>query len=185
MQTQAADEPSAPTHATAGDGQGSTQSLAKDRSKGLLLIGLFKLSKSIFFFLMGIGAFHLMHRDLQAEALRLEHALHFDPEGRIAPLLLSKLSLIDVHRLRQIGFFTFAYSALALTEGVGLVLEKVWAEYLTLGLTILFIPWELWEIYQRPTWFRGSLLAINLLVLGYLLWLLERKRQRKGSGLRD
>jgi uncharacterized membrane protein (DUF2068 family) len=153
----------------------------RGRSGGLLLIGLFKLSKSIFFFLVGIGAFHLMHRDLEAEALRLAHALHFEPEGRLAPLLLSKVTLIDVHRLRQIGFFTFAYSALALAEGVGLVLQKVWAEYLTLSITVLFIPWELWELFHRPTWFRGGLLLINLAVLGYLLWVLE---QKKGSGVR-
>jgi uncharacterized membrane protein (DUF2068 family) len=180
MSTQAADEPTAPTNVTAGEGHASAESHANDGSRGLLLIGLFKLSKCIFFFLMGIGAFHLMHRDLETEALRLENALHFDAEGRIATLLMSKVTLIDEHRLRQIGFFTFAYSALALTEGVGLILRKVWAEYLTLGLTVLFIPWELWEIYQHPTWFRGSLLAINLLVLGYLLWLLERKRQSQG-----
>ena len=40
------------------------------------------------------------------------------------------------HRLREISVATFGYSALALTEGVGLLLEKVWAEYLTLILTV-------------------------------------------------
>jgi uncharacterized membrane protein (DUF2068 family) len=89
---------------------------------------------------------------------------------------LNKVDLIDAHRLRQISVATFSYSALALTEGVGLLLEKVWAEYLTLILTVSFLPWELYELFRRPDWFRANLLLINLAVLGYLVWLLRRKK---------
>lgn len=145
------------------------------RDHGLLLIGIFKLAKSLFFFCLGIGALHLMHRDLAEEALRLAHALRFDPESRLTALLLDKVDLIDQRRLREIGFGTFLYSALALTEGVGLLREKVWAEYLTLVLTVSFLPWELYELARRPSWFRLSLLLINLAVLWYLVWLLRRK----------
>ena len=144
---------------------------------GLLIIGLFKLAKSIFFFCVGIGAFHLVHKDLSDEAMRLATALRFDPEGRITALLLEKVDLIDAQKLREIGFFTFAYSALALLEGTGLMLQKVWAEYLTLSLTVMFLPWELYELMRRPTWVRLGLLIINLAVLAYLLWLLDRKKK--------
>ncbi len=143
---------------------------------GLLLIGLFKLGKAIFFFCVGIGVIHLLHKDLSDEVMRLATALRFDPESRVVSLLMDKVDLIDAHRLREIGFATFAYSALALTEGIGLLLEKVWAEYLTLILTISFLPWELYELARRPSWFRLGLLAINLAVLWYLVWLLKRKR---------
>ena len=72
---------------------------------------------------------------------------------------------------------TFAYSALALTEGVGLMREKVWAEYLTLSLTVMFLPWELFELARDPNWIRLALLLANLAVLAYLMWLLRRKKQ--------
>ncbi len=133
--------------------------------------------KSIFFFCIGLGALHLLHKDLGDEAMRLATALRFDPEGRVVSLMLAKVDLIDVHRLREIGFGTFTYSALALTEGVGLMLEKVWAEYLTLSLTVMFLPWELWELIRDPTMLRLGLLTANLAVLGYLLWLLKRKKR--------
>ncbi len=144
--------------------------------RGLLLIGLFKLGKALLFLFLGIGAIHLLHKDLGDEVMRLATALKFDPESRFVTVLLDKVDLIDAHRLRQISLATFAYSALALTEGVGLLLEKVWAEYLTLFLTISFLPWELYELAKRPSWFRLSLLLINLAVLGYLVWLLRRKK---------
>lgn len=146
------------------------------RDHGLLLIGLFKLGKAILFFCLGAGAIHLLHKDLGDEVMRLATRLHFDTESRVITLLMDKVGLIDAHRLRQISFATFGYSAVALTEGCGLLMEKVWAEYLTLILTISFLPWELYELLRRPDWFRLSLLVINLGVLGYLVWLLRRKR---------
>jgi uncharacterized membrane protein (DUF2068 family) len=154
--------------------QHASQKHSHDR--GLLLIGLFKLGKAIFFFALGIGALHLLHKDLADEMLRLATALKFDPESKFVTLLMEKVDMIDTHRLIQISFATFAYSALALTEGIGLMLEKVWAEYLTLILTISFLPWELYELARHPNWFRLSLLLINLAVLWYLLWLLRRKK---------
>jgi len=146
------------------------------RDRGLLLIGLFKLAKSMLFFCLGVGAIHLLHKDLGDEVMRLATALKFDPESRFVSLVLDKVDLIDAHRLREISLATFGYSAVALTEGVGLLLEKVWAEYLTLILTISFLPWELYELARRPSWFRLSLLLINLAVLWYLVWLLRRKK---------
>lgn len=149
-----------------------------EHDSGLLLIGIFKLAKALLFFCIGIGAIHLLHKDLGDEAMRVATAMNFDPEGRVVGFILKKADLIDIHRLREIGFFTFAYSALALTEGVGLLMEKAWAEYLTLGLTISFLPWELFELIRKPSLFRVALLLINIGVLAYLVWLLNRKQKR-------
>lgn len=145
--------------------------------RGLLLIGLFKLGKALLFFCLGVGAVHLLHKDIADEVLKLAAALKVDPESKLVSLALDKIDLIDAHRLKQIGFATFAYSGIALTEGIGLLLEKVWAEFLTLGLTVSFLPWELFELARKPSWFRLGLLVINLAVLAYLVWLLKRKRQ--------
>jgi uncharacterized membrane protein (DUF2068 family) len=158
---------------------GSEPRRGMHHDRGLLLIGLFKLGKSIFFFCVGLGAIHLLHKDLGDEVLRIAAYFHRDAENQVVSLILEKVDLIDAHRLREIGFGTFAYSALALTEGVGLLMEKVWAEYLTLGLTIAFLPWELFELARKPDWFRLGLLLINLAVLGYLVWLLQRKKKKE------
>lgn len=148
----------------------------RHHDRGLLAIGLFKLGKAILFFFLGMGAIHLLHKDLGDEIMRIATALKFDPESKVVTLLLEKVDLIDTHRLKQISLATFGYSILALTEGIGLVLEKVWAEYLTLSLTISFLPWELFELTRHANWFRLSLLLINLAVLAYLIWLLKKKK---------
>jgi uncharacterized membrane protein (DUF2068 family) len=65
-------------------------------------------------------------------------------------------------------------------EGIGLYLEKVWAEYLTLIITASFLPFELHEIMRRFTMPRVSLLVVNILVFLYLLKLIiDRQRNRQ------
>ena len=149
--------------------------------RGLLLIGLFKLCKSAFFFSVGLGAIHLLHRDLGDVAMQfVTQQLHLDPQGQTVSLLVNRADLIDPLRLRQAGVGSFAYSALALTEGVGLILEKVWAEFLTLALTISLLPWELYELAKGVDAVKLTVLATNLAVLAYLVWLLRRKRSARG-----
>jgi uncharacterized membrane protein (DUF2068 family) len=143
--------------------------------RGLLAIAIFKLAKSAFFFGIGMGAIHFLHKDLRDPVLWLARALRFDPESRAVSLVLDKVDLINTPRLREIGIATFAYSALALTEGIGLLLERTWAEYLTLILTVSFVPWELFELVAHFSAIRVGVFVVNLAVLWYLVWLLKRK----------
>jgi len=148
--------------------------LRRHHDGGLLAIGLFKLVEAVFFFLVGLGVIHFIHRDLGEAALRLAERLRMDPDGRFVPWVIDHLDEITARRLRQIGVATFFYASLRVTEGIGLVLEKVWAEYLTVGVTFAFLPWELYEIARRPDWVRVCLLLANIVVLAYLLWWLRR-----------
>lgn len=146
------------------------------------MIGLFKLIEAVFFFLVGVGAIHFLHHDLGDAATRLAEKLRFDLDGRMMSWVMDHLDDITAHRLKQIGAATFFYAGLRITEGVGLVMEKVWAEYLTVGVTISFLPWEAYEIMRKPDWFRVGLLLVNLVVLAYLLWWLRRGRRVRSAG---
>ena len=76
----------------------------------------------------------------------------------------------------------FLYAGLGLLEGVGLMLEKVWAEYFTALITASFLPLEIFEIFHRITPIRIGLFAANLAVLAYLIsHLVHRKRTFRNS----
>lgn len=143
--------------------------------KGLYLVGLFKLSKAIFFTTVGAGALHLMHRNIGDLLMRLIDSLPIDPEGRVVSMLMDKADLIDAHDLRRIGAGAFIYALLCLVEGTGLVLRKTWAEYFTVVLTAMGLPVEGFEILHRFTWFKVGALVVNLLILIYLLWVLKAR----------
>jgi uncharacterized membrane protein (DUF2068 family) len=170
------------TGGAGGDSAGAEKpAVWKHHDRGLLLIGVFKLAEALFFVLVGVGAIHYLHRDLREAILNLAVRLRRDPEGRLVGFVLNHLDSMTAHRLREIGVATFLYAGLRVAEGLGLVLEKAWAEYLTVGVTMSFLPWEMYEIVQRLDWVRVGLLIINLLVLAYLIWMLQRKKQAAGE----
>jgi uncharacterized membrane protein (DUF2068 family) len=152
---------------------------AKHHDRGLLAIGALKLVEAVFFFLVGVGVIHFIHRDLGDAATRLAERLRMDMDGRVMTWVLDHLDDVTSHRMKQIGIVTFLYAGLRVAEGVGLIMEKVWAEYLTVGATTSFLPWEVYEICRHPDWIRVCLLLINLMVLAYLVWLMRRNRRAR------
>jgi uncharacterized membrane protein (DUF2068 family) len=160
--------------------EGQTDAV-RHRDRGLLAIGLLKLVEAAFFFLVGMGVLHFIHHDLGDAAVRLAERLRMDMDGRVMTWVLDHIDDMTAHRLRQIGAATFFYAGLRVTEGVGLLKEKAWAEYMTVGVTVSFLPWEMYEICRRPDLVRVGLLITNLIVLAYLLWVLRRNRRRELS----
>jgi uncharacterized membrane protein (DUF2068 family) len=159
--------------------------VARHHDSGLLLIGLFKLAEAVFFLLVGAGAIHFIHHDLGDAAVRLAERLRIDPDGRLVSYVIDHLDAITAQRMKQIGLATFFYAGLRTTEGIGLVMEQVWAEYLTVGVTTMFLPWEVYAIARHPDWLRVCLLLANLIVLAYLVWWLGRSRRTRTSSAAD
>jgi uncharacterized membrane protein (DUF2068 family) len=61
------------------------------------------------------------------------------------------------------------YALLEGVEAVGLWFQKRWAEYLTFVATIVFIPYEVYELSRTVSPFKVVALAINLAIAIYLL----------------
>jgi len=156
-----------------------------DHSRWLVVIGALKLLKALLFILAGLGALRLLHKDLVDILTRFIVALHFDTDSHLVNLILEKVALINPHRLREISIFIFCYAAMDIIEGTGLVLEKPWAEYLTLIVTACFLPWEIFEIIHHVTWLKIVILLLNILVVIYLVFHVQsRMRARAGHSSR-
>jgi uncharacterized membrane protein (DUF2068 family) len=151
--------------------------------KGLVLIAAYKMLQALLFVAIGLGARHLLHKDVGDELATLADHLRFNPESRLVTFVLDKSAFLNDPLLFRIGLAAFCYAALSMIEGIGLYLEKIWAEYLTLAVTASFLPWEIFEIVRRITAMRVSLLVANLLVFFYLLRLVadrEKKNTKRG-----
>jgi uncharacterized membrane protein (DUF2068 family) len=162
--------------------RGSTKSAEaaappENHAGGLLVVGLFKLSKAVFFTAVGAGALHLVHKNVAVVLMHIVDALKLGPESRLVEFLLSKATVINSHQLREAGTLSFLYAAVCVVEGTGLVLRKGWAEYFTVILTALGLPWESYELMDSFSMYKVALLVLNLAVLLYLLWVLKRKRE--------
>jgi len=142
---------------------------AKTHSRGLMLIAAFKLLKGFALLALGIGALRLLHKDMAGVVDHWINAFRVDPHNRYIHWLLSKLPMVDDRKLKELSLGTFSYSAIFLTEGTGLAFHKRWAEYFTIITTASFLPLEVYEIIRRATVAKGVALAINIVVVIYLV----------------
>ena len=147
-----------------------------------MLIAAYSYLRAVLVGLIGLGARHLLHKDVGDELPPLADHLHFNSEWQLISFILDKAELVHDPLLRRIGIIALFYSAISAVEGIGLYLEKIWAEYLTLAITASFLPWEIFEIFRRLTWIRVSLLAANLLVFFYLLQLAADRERIRHKG---
>ena len=80
---------------------------------------------------------------------------------------------IDRAKLNLLHIGTIIYAGLYLIEGVGLIYEKKWAEWIVVITTALFLPLEVYEIWRALTVPRCLLFQANLIMAAYLLWRLH------------
>jgi uncharacterized membrane protein (DUF2068 family) len=147
-------------------------------NKWLVLIAGYKFLLALLFAAIGVGALHLLHKDIDDVLAQVATVLRFNPESRFVNFLLDKASLLDAPMLKRIGALAFSYAGVSLVEGIGLYLEKAWAEYLTLAITASFLPWEIFEVIHRVTWVRVGLLTANAAIFLYLLKLVAGRRRQ-------
>ena len=146
----------------------------RDCGRGLRVIAAFKLLKAAALIAVGVGALRLLHKDVGAIAEHWISMFQVDPHNHFIDLLLTKLSNVDDHRLKQLSIGTFIYSGVFLVEGVGLALQKRWAEYFTIITTSSLLPIEIYELVRRVSFGRCLALVINLAVVAYLIFELRR-----------
>ncbi len=144
----------------------------------LFLIGLFKLFKALLLIAAGIGAIKLLHKDLASTAMHWVQVLRVDPDNRYIHAILVRIFRITPKQLKELSVGTFIYAGLFLTEGVGLLLRKHWAEYFTIISTGAFIPLEVYELVRHFTVTKLVVTLVNVLIVWYLVVRVRSRSKR-------
>jgi uncharacterized membrane protein (DUF2068 family) len=144
----------------------------------LLAIGLFKLFKGLLLTATGFGALSLLHKDLFDTVGHWVTILRVDPDNTFIHAAIGKLLNVTPRQLQEIGAGTFFYAALLLTEGVGLLLRKHWAEYFTIITTGALLPLEIYELAKHFSLVKVLVLLVNAAIVVYLVMRLRRESRR-------
>ena len=136
----------------------------------LKVIGVVKLIKALILVAVALGALKLLNPATAEHADRLASAFawRFGPQAVFS--VHHRLTDLASSQLTTVALVAFLYALLFAVEGVGLWSGKRWAEYLTIVATASLVPFEIYELLQRVSWPRIATLAINLIVVGYLVW---------------
>ena len=149
----------------------------RERTWTIHFISLFKMFKGVVLIVVGLRLLTLLGRDVHAAALDFVDRHGIDSANHYVASILDKLTGVGNFQLVEFGTIAFIYAALLLTEGVGLWLQKRWAEYLTAIATSLLVPVEIYEIYEKFTFVRVGILALNLFFVWYLVTRLKDEKQ--------
>ncbi len=152
--------------------------------RGLLAIAIFKFSKCVLLAVVGFGALQMLRPEVADWVEARAAAWELNDERRILQFVFEQACDISDMRLRAIGIGCLVYAAIFLVEGIGLYLERRWAEYLTIVATGSLIPIELYEIAHRATIGKFAILAINIAIVGYLAYRLRQQRVLPAAGTR-
>jgi uncharacterized membrane protein (DUF2068 family) len=145
----------------------------------LTAIAVFKLIKASLLIVVAVGAQRLLHRDIQETIIHWARAVRVDPDGHILQRILTRVARINAHQIEAVSVGLFLYAGLFATEGVGLLLRRRWAEYVTAISTALLLPLEIREVIRHPHVGRVVVLIANVVIVVYLIVQLRRTRGRR------
>ena len=156
------------------------------RHRYLKIIALFKIFKGVLLFLLGFSLLFLNSRpvwldqisDWADDQLLLHHS-------KTIIFLLNKLqAILAGGALRATGILALFYCAVLFTEGIGVYMQKRWAELLMIFATGALIPLEIrhvWHrlIFHRPILAPALLLLANCFIVWFLYLVLKRDKVEK------
>jgi uncharacterized membrane protein (DUF2068 family) len=74
-------------------------------------------------------------------------------------------------RLWTIAAAALSYASVRFIESWGLWNRRVWAEWFALLSGAMYLPWEILKVSERADWERIAVLAINLIIVAYMLFI--------------
>jgi uncharacterized membrane protein (DUF2068 family) len=157
--------------------------MAKTKTRGLLLraVAIFKFVKAALLIASGIGALRLATKDVFAYATHLVSKFHLNPGNHFVARALARTTNVTPRRLHEIGIVAFVYAVLFLAEGIGLWSLKRWGEWMTVLITGLLLPFEIYELWHRLTLPRVAVLLLNAAIVCYLVVGLRKKGEARDA----
>ena len=142
----------------------------KPRFDVLRTIAIYKLVKVLLLLALAYGEVRLSDASLAAKLVTWASARPLGLEHDVATRFLEWFSGLSASRLHALRIVTLSYAAVFGAEGIGLWMQKRWAEWLTVIVTASLIPLEVWELMFRPNIGKAAVLVANTAIVIYLAW---------------
>jgi uncharacterized membrane protein (DUF2068 family) len=123
----------------------------------------------------GIYLFGHLHSDFGKLADKWMRKLELDPNRHFLHRIIEHLHGLSSNQVKIFAFLAVCYGLLELVEGVGLWLDKLWAEFLTVFATSLLVPFEVYELVKKPGPIKAAGIVVNVLIVLYLARRLHRR----------
>lgn len=144
---------------------------------GLRAVSIFEAGKGVLVFSLALFLSTFVSRDLPGIIVEFRTRWNVDPSSHIPALAKMLMHDLTGSRLHFLIMLAAIYALMRFVEAYGLWFEKRWAEWFALVSGGVYLPVELYELAKGFSWLKTGLLAINLVIVGYMLILLIRGRE--------
>ena len=139
-------------------------------SSALRTVALFEAAKGLLVLLVGFGLLSLIHQDIQRVAERLVAHAHLNPAARYPRIFVDLANQLTDARLLLIAAGAGVYFLVRFIEAYGLWYARRWAEWLAALSGAIYVPFEVFELYEHATWLSLGALVVNLTIVVFMLY---------------
>lgn len=149
---------------------------AADQSWLLPVLAVERVLRAVL--LVGVGLILLTHAhtDWADLARRFAEQVGLDPSHNETGRVISRLAGFGPRQMHRDAAIAIGYGTLEAVEGYGLARRRQWGEYLTIVSTALLLIPEVQELIKHPTALKMGALALNVVIVAYLIIRLVRRR---------
>jgi uncharacterized membrane protein (DUF2068 family) len=144
----------------------------------LRAVASLELVKGLAVFIGGCSVLFLIHKDPWDIANNFLRMLHVNPDWRFSQLVLDWADRLTDSQLWTVAAFSFLYATLRFVEAYGLWRARIWAEWFALISGMIYLPFEIYAIHEKPNLLHGTLLLVSVAVILYMAYLRSTSRRR-------
>ncbi len=137
--------------------------------KSLKTIAVFEFSKGILVLIAGCGVLSLLNIKIQNRFEHYVSSFNFIPHSKISSIIYGAITHPKNSILIMLASFAILYSSLRFAEGYGLWHQANWAKWIGLISTLIYLPYEVFDLIRHPGIIPVALIVINLIVI-YVLY---------------
>jgi uncharacterized membrane protein (DUF2068 family) len=168
-----------PWHPSDGSSSASAKKEKPKRDRWETYIAVFKIVKGVVLIVAAVGIVSMFGKDAGEIVTYRISQLGVDPGNKHFGNLLYKVGWASDTDVALVSLGTFVYASLFLIEGIGLWLQKSWAEYFTVVVTGSFIPIEVYEIIDKFSIFKTIVIILNVATVIYLIVRIRMRKKQK------
>ncbi len=148
-------------------------------AKAIRAIAIFEMVKGFLGFTVGIALISLIHKDLDVVAGHVLEYLHIDPTGHFAQMFVERASKINESNILIVVVLAFVYTVVRFVEAYGLWRLRAWAEWFAIISGMIYLPIEVYKIFQKPSIAHFLIFFGNIAIVLYLIYVRREAQLHK------
>jgi len=127
------------------------------------------------------GLLLFLHKDLHDLAIRMVEHAHLNPAAHYPSIFIVAATHLQSVRYSLIALGAAGYSTLRFVEAYGLYRDAAWAEVFAAASGAIYVPFEVAELMRHVNPLTIGALAINVVVVAFMVVALFQRRKAKAE----